>query len=313
MNKPKVDIHSPNTHTGGHKAGHGDAADTTVHKRTDIPDGEGPHLDESAIGLKNQLLKEQVAAMFDSSSGALKPEFIARSMEIPLRHGIENPKVIARLTSDGSNINDWGKFTTKTVNAGGAPESKLDSPDSSPSDYDSVTDRSTAYISEEFDNLKEKVHSIADDISIHPLDKMSSDALKYFNSHIRIIDYKTDESGYLQPVRLKDVYNNDVDAFRHAYASGVITMHFGESAANLLGEGVEMLGGLRDSFKKAFHISTTDPEQYVREKNMDLWNNRVGREIALNSVTKAAFVRNLAEALKTGKLIINPTTDMRAH
>jgi hypothetical protein len=73
---------------------------------------------KSADSLKIKLSKEQVSSMFDSN-GVLRSEFINQAIEVPLRKGIRNAKVIDILTSDGSNINEWAKFTTKTINSGG--------------------------------------------------------------------------------------------------------------------------------------------------------------------------------------------------
>ena len=53
--------------------------------------------------------------------------------------------------------------------------------------------------------------------------------------------------------------DNDVDALRHAYASGVYTMEYGETTADIL-------GGLNELTN--FDSSPTGPSS----QNMDLWN-----------------------------------------
>jgi hypothetical protein len=60
--------------------------------------------------------------------------------------------------------------------------------------------------------------------------------------------------------------DNDVDALRHSYASGVFTQEYGEDLANLFGQVNEWAPGVGSS------------TSYSSEsKNMDLWNNAVGR------------------------------------
>ncbi len=46
-------------------------------------------------------------------SGTLTNDAVANSFEIELKGGIRNSRVVQQLTSDGSSIDDWGKFATR--------------------------------------------------------------------------------------------------------------------------------------------------------------------------------------------------------
>ena len=94
----------------------------------------------------------------------------------------------------------------------------------------------------------------------------------------------------------EELYNNDVDALRHAYVSSVFTMEYGESAAEIFGRLYELLPG---------GSSTETPENLEKETNMDLWNNAVGRKYGKKSKTKDELFQNLMLALKNNELIID--------
>ena len=68
----------------------------------------------NGVNLNNQLKSESAASVFDES-GELKPEVIAGSSRIINGSDIKNPAVRSVLTADGSNMADWGKYTTQTV------------------------------------------------------------------------------------------------------------------------------------------------------------------------------------------------------
>ncbi len=61
--------------------------------------------------LAKQLLAEESASPF-LSGGELKPQIIAESREIINGSRLGNQSLRARLTADGSNIADWGKYET---------------------------------------------------------------------------------------------------------------------------------------------------------------------------------------------------------
>ena len=87
-----------------------------------------------------------------------------------------------------------------------------------------------------------------------------------------------------------EMWNTDVDAFRHAYVSGVFTQEYNEKAADFLGRLNEM-------------SLTREPED---EENMDLWNNAVGRKYGKISKSRKNLADKLKKALKNGELIISP-------
>ncbi len=105
----------------------------------------------------------------------------------------------------------------------------------------------------------------------------------YFDKHIRLLPRKSDGSiNTMQP----GFQHNDVDAFRHAYVSGIFMHKYGEKVASLL-------GWINEYWSDS-----------VYDRNMDLWNNKVGRELACNHKTKEALADAIKDALQDGKLII---------
>jgi len=89
--------------------------------------------------------------------------------------------------------------------------------------------------------------------------------------------------------------DNEVDALRHAYVSGVFTQVYGEKFAN-------MSGYLQEYFPGGGGSSPGGPEQ----TNMDLWNNRVGRENGKKTKDREELFTSLLKALKKGELISDP-------
>lgn len=97
-----------------------------------------------------------------------------------------------------------------------------------------------------------------------------------------------------------DFLDNDVDALRHSYASGVFTQEYGEALANLFGQVNEWAPGVGSS------------TSYSSEsKNMDLWNNAVGRKYGKKTRSRLKLFRFLIKALEKGELITNPDKDPR--
>jgi hypothetical protein len=94
--------------------------------------------------------------------------------------------------------------------------------------------------------------------------------------------------------------DNDVDALRHSYASGVFTQEYGEDLANFFGQVNEWAPGIGSS------------TSYSSEsKNMDLWNNAVGRRYGKKTRSRLKLFKFLIKALEKGELIINPDKDPR--
>jgi hypothetical protein len=98
----------------------------------------------------------------------------------------------------------------------------------------------------------------------------------------------------------KEFLDNDVDALRHSYVSGVFTQEYGEALANLFGQVNEWAPGVGSS------------TSYSSEsKNMDLWNNAVGRKYGKKTRSRLKLFKFLIKALEKGELITNPDKDFR--
>lgn len=92
--------------------------------------------------------------------------------------------------------------------------------------------------------------------------------------------------------------DNDVDALRHAYVSGVYTMEFSENTA-------EIMGRLNELTNFDYSLSAEDSE------NMDLWNNHIGRIYGKKVKSRQELFEKLVEAMKAGELILNPKDERK--
>lgn len=132
-------------------------------------------------------------------------------------------------------------------------------------------------------------------MSLNPFDDLFEEsrreAYEYFDRNIRSLPRKSDGADNPNAPGLDD---NDVDAFRHAYVSGVFTQVYGEKAANIL--------GLLNEFDPFGAISNTASP---RSRNMDLWNNRVGRKYGKKTRGRKTLLKLILKALRNGELIIN--------
>lgn len=87
-------------------------------------------------------------------------------------------------------------------------------------------------------------------------------------------------------------YNDAADAFRHAFASAKMTLRYGETAANVMGALHEYHGNFGGQ-----------PE---KECGMDMWNNKVGREVAgrlPKGATDEQIGKAVMDSLNRGELI----------
>ena len=103
-------------------------------------------------------------------------------------------------------------------------------------------------------------------------------------------------------------WNNKADAFRHAYMQAYLTLRFGENIAEIFGNSHEREGNKKYNQAKS-------------EEIMDLYNNKIGREIGneikkeIGSKSKNAdqdeikeiIARKVAERMQAGKLILDPS------
>ncbi len=108
----------------------------------------------------------------------------------------------------------------------------------------------------------------------------------YFDKYIRALPKNPDGTINTFAPGFSD---NDVDAFRHAYGSGVFTQEYGEKAANIFG----LLNEIS---------SVGSP---AGGSNMDLWNNSVGRKLGLKNKNGQKLAELVKEALENGELIIS--------
>ena len=121
----------------------------------------------------------------------------------------------------------------------------------------------------------------------------------YFDKNIRHLNKKI--NGEIDETD-NNLSNNDIDAFRHAYVSGRYVQVFNERIANIVGL-------LQEFWGNGYGSNSTNPNA---AKNMDLWNNAVGRKYGKKAKTKEILAKKLNEALKNGELIID-LNDMRKY
>ena len=127
--------------------------------------------------------------------------------------------------------------------------------------------------------------------------KAEKESYELFDKYVRKLPRRVDGT-FDKSTGLFD--DNDVDAIRHAYTSGIFTQEYGERVAEVLGEANELipLGGNSSS-------------NNLNSKKMDLWNNQVGRRLGRKVSGRRKLFRLILKALKNNELIIDPDTDPR--
>lgn len=122
-------------------------------------------------------------------------------------------------------------------------------------------------------------------------DEALLDLYRRLDKDLRPMPKKSD--GSIDPYGL-GLEDNDVDALRHAFISGVYTLEYNASVA-------EMLGRLQE-------FSTFDSRSTSSlSENMDLWNNSVGRAYGRKATSWDELYQMLMKSLKEGELIIEPS------
>lgn len=126
-------------------------------------------------------------------------------------------------------------------------------------------------------------------------DQAEQEAYTYFDQNIRA--FPRDVNGNMI-IDSSTAHNNDVDAFRHAYVSGVLTMERGSFVAEILGTGHEFLNPNPPS-----------------ETNMDLWNNADGRFVGELATSRADLAQRVHVRLTGGDLItsVSDTRDFTGY
>ncbi len=106
------------------------------------------------------------------------------------------------------------------------------------------------------------------------------------------------KTGLLDP----DLNGGQLDAFKHGFWMASLTRSIGKKAALKLGAAHEK-GNYQD-FKNRRKEDGMVPDKMASE--MDLYNNRIGADLALDSSPKSAgeLVNVIAEAIKAGRLKI---------
>lgn len=124
-----------------------------------------------------------------------------------------------------------------------------------------------------------------------------NESYEFADRFIRKLPRKSDGSFDLSS---GEFYDNDIDAIRHAYTSGIFTQEYGEKVTEILGDMNELVpfGG---------NSSSNSPNS----RNMDLWNNWIGRKLGLKTSGKLKLFKLVLKALKNGELIIDPENDPR--
>jgi hypothetical protein len=106
------------------------------------------------------------------------------------------------------------------------------------------------------------------------------------------------KTGLLEP----DLNGGQLDAFKHGFWMASLTRSIGKKAALKLGEAHEK-GNYQD-FKNRRKEDGMVPDKMASE--MDLFNNRMGADLALDSPPESAgeLVNIIADAIKSGRLKI---------
>lgn len=126
-------------------------------------------------------------------------------------------------------------------------------------------------------------------------EEAKTEAYEYIDKYLRKLPRNEDGSFNEFADGFSD---NDVDALRHAYVSGVYTMEYSEDTAERLGRLQELV--FADS-------SSAHPQS----ENMDLWNNAVGRKYGKKAKSREELFKYLLEALKNSELIISPDDERK--
>jgi hypothetical protein len=114
--------------------------------------------------------------------------------------------------------------------------------------------------------------------------KTEQEAYKYYEQYTNNVLIRNQDGTFAS-----QGHNNELDAFRHAYVSGVFVLEYGATISSFMGYLNELKGDVNN--------------QPQSEKNMDFWNNQVGINYASSAISKQALSELLINALRKGELI----------
>ena len=149
-------------------------------------------------------------------------------------------------------------------------------------------------------------------MNINKIKQMAKDLPRdLFNWHVNLATQKAhDHYGIERGEGNHPTWNNESDAFKHAYLSWLLAWCIDDETSKKLGD---------------MHEDET-PNAPEYERNMDLWNNAIGREIAFemkqgisddfnfeedNGWISDFASRKIWEKMQQRELITNPFTDKR--
>lgn len=135
------------------------------------------------------------------------------------------------------------------------------------------------------------------------VNELEYESYQFFHENIR--PFPTKRNGEIDYSKTR-LHDNDVDAFRHAYVSGIFAMRYGENPTKVLGWTNEF-----------FNFG-----QSAECENMDFWNNYVGIKYGMKfrkcndkDDYEPKYRRKIAllvkQALSNGELIIEPSDKRR--
>lgn len=124
-------------------------------------------------------------------------------------------------------------------------------------------------------------------------DEARDEAYEYFDKNIRSLT--KDKNGKIDPTA-HGLVDNDIDAFRHAYVSGVFTQVYSEETADTFGR-------INEYSPLSWYSDAKNPDSL----NMDLWNNAIGRKYGKKAKDRKELFKLIHEALNNGELIVEPS------
>ena len=103
-------------------------------------------------------------------------------------------------------------------------------------------------------------------------------------------------------------WNNESDAFRHAYMQAYLTLRFGENIAEIFGNSHEREGNKKYNQAKSEEIMDFHNNSIGREIGNEIKNEHKNEKINPDSPeVKEIIARKVAERMQAGKLILDPS------